>query len=85
VTGESLDKAIAARPTRRERLGLLPNAIAAVDALAYTHSIRVIHRDLKPANVLVGEFTSRCWALVAKIWQERQTVTENENAAISAA
>jgi serine/threonine protein kinase/predicted negative regulator of RcsB-dependent stress response len=56
VTGESLDKAIASRPTLAERLGLLPNVIAAVDALAYAHRHRVIHRDLKPANVLVGEF-----------------------------
>ena len=53
VTGESLDKAIARSSSR---LALLPNVIAAVDALAYAHSKRVIHRDLKPANVLVGEF-----------------------------
>jgi serine/threonine protein kinase/tetratricopeptide (TPR) repeat protein len=56
VTGESLDKAIASRTTLGERLSLLPNVIATVDALAYAHSHRVIHRDLKPANVLVGEF-----------------------------
>ena len=56
VAGESLDKVIAGRPTLEARLGLLPNVIAAVDALAYAHGQRVIHRDLKPANVLVGEF-----------------------------
>ena len=56
VRGESLDKAIAARPTLEARLGLLPNVIAVVDALAYAHSLRVIHRDLKPGNVLVGAF-----------------------------
>ncbi len=56
VTGESLDKVIASRPTLEARLALLPNVIAAVDALAYAHNMRVIHRDLKPANVLVGEY-----------------------------
>jgi eukaryotic-like serine/threonine-protein kinase len=56
VTGESLDKVIAARTTLDKRLALLPNVIAAVDALAYAHDHRVIHRDLKPANVLVGDY-----------------------------
>ncbi len=56
VTGESLDKVIAARSAVETRMGLLPNVIAAVDALAYAHDRRVIHRDLKPSNILVGEF-----------------------------
>ncbi len=56
VSGESLDHVVAARPQLTERLALLPNVIAVVDALAYAHSMRVIHRDLKPANVLVGSF-----------------------------
>ncbi len=56
VSGESLDRAIASRSNLEQRLELLPNVIAVVDALAYAHNMRVIHRDLKPANVLVGEF-----------------------------
>jgi WD40 repeat protein len=56
VSGRSLDKVIAELPTLNERLSLLPNVIAVVDALAYAHSENVIHRDLKPANILVGEF-----------------------------
>ena len=56
VAGASLDKVIAERPTLEARLGLLPNVIAAVDALAYAHREKVIHRDLKPSNVMVGEF-----------------------------
>jgi len=56
VAGRSLDLEITSRETLPHRLGLLPNVIAVVDALAYAHSHRVIHRDLKPANILVGEF-----------------------------
>ncbi len=56
VAGQPLDRAIAARPTLAERLGLLPNLITVIEAVAYAHSQRVIHRDLKPANILVGPF-----------------------------
>ncbi|HEX7699521.1 MAG TPA: serine/threonine-protein kinase [Kofleriaceae bacterium] len=56
VAGTSLDKRIAETSTLAERRALVPSVIAAVDALAYAHSERVIHRDLKPANVLVGKY-----------------------------
>jgi tetratricopeptide (TPR) repeat protein len=56
VAGRSLDRVIAAATTPTARMALLPNVIAAVDALAFAHSHRIIHRDLKPANILVGEF-----------------------------
>ena len=56
VAGESLDKAIRRKATLGERMALLPNVIAATEALAYAHNMHVIHRDLKPANVLVGDF-----------------------------
>jgi hypothetical protein len=56
VRGQPLDKMIADKRGLSERLDLLPNVVAIVDALAYAHSQRNIHRDLKPANVLLGDF-----------------------------
>ena len=56
VAGRSLGAVIAERRSLEERLALLPNVIAAADALAYAHGQQIIHRDLKPANVLVGDF-----------------------------
>ena len=56
VQGRPLDQVIAETKTLQDRLALLPRIVAAVDAIAYAHSRRVIHRDLKPANVLVGDY-----------------------------
>ena len=56
VSGRPLDRVIADATTLAARLSLLPSITAAVEAIAYAHSRRVVHRDLKPANVLVGDF-----------------------------
>ncbi|MBK9032119.1 MAG: serine/threonine protein kinase [Myxococcales bacterium] len=56
VSGRPLDRAIAEARTLEQRLALLATITAAVDAIAYAHSKRMVHRDLKPANVLVGDF-----------------------------
>ncbi|MFN0253915.1 MAG: protein kinase domain-containing protein [Kofleriaceae bacterium] len=56
VEGESIDRAVARCPTLALRLALLASVIAAVDAMAYAHSLQIVHRDLKPQNILIGEF-----------------------------
>ncbi|HEX4457899.1 MAG TPA: serine/threonine-protein kinase, partial [Polyangia bacterium] len=52
----TLGQAIAQASSLKERLSLLPNAIAVADAIAYAHSLDIIHRDIKPSNVLLGPF-----------------------------
>jgi hypothetical protein len=56
VSGRPLDQVIAeATGDLARRLPLVPNLLAAADAVAHAHRRGVIHRDLKPANILLGE------------------------------
>jgi serine/threonine protein kinase len=56
VLGRSLARAIEESETLADRLALLPNLIAAADAVGYAHDQGVVHRDLKPSNIIVGAF-----------------------------
>jgi eukaryotic-like serine/threonine-protein kinase len=56
VDGRALAELIEATKSLDERLALIPNVIAVVDALAFAHAKRIIHRDLKPSSVIVGDY-----------------------------
>ncbi len=55
VDGEPLEEAVRGA-TLVQRLALVPNVLAACDAVAYAHAREIVHRDLKPTNVLLGPF-----------------------------
>jgi eukaryotic-like serine/threonine-protein kinase len=55
VAGSSLSQVASEARPLAERLALLPNLIAMVEAVAFAHRQRIIHRDLKPSNVLIGD------------------------------
>ena len=55
VSGRPLDQLIHKARDLPERLALLPNVLAAIDAVGHAHKRGVVHRDLKPANILIGE------------------------------
>jgi Protein kinase domain len=54
VAGRPMSDLLAHATTLDARLALIPNVLAACDAVAYAHGERIIHRDLKPHNILVG-------------------------------
>jgi len=56
VLGQSLARVVKDADTREDRLALLPNVLAAAEAIAYAHDQSIVHRDLKPSNILVGAF-----------------------------
>jgi hypothetical protein len=72
VSGRPLDELIARRAFD-DRLALLPNVLAAIDAIGHAHRRGVIHRDLKPQNILVGDLGETVvidWGLAKVIGEE---------------
>ncbi|MFT3695122.1 MAG: serine/threonine-protein kinase [Kofleriaceae bacterium] len=68
VDGQPLDQ----RVTKdvKLRLALIPNVLAACDAVAFAHARNVVHRDIKPTNILVGPFGETLvidWGLAREI------------------
>ncbi len=83
VAGRPLDALVRERRTIDDRLKLLPDVLAAVDAVAHAHGRGVLHRDLKPANILVGELGETIvidWGL-AKVIDDVDDEIADENPA----
>jgi hypothetical protein len=56
VDGRPLVDVVTGARAFADRLALLPNVLAACDAVAFAHARDIIHRDIKPANILIGRF-----------------------------
>ena len=54
IEGEPLSDRVARTGSLSHRLALVPNVVAAADAVAFAHARGIIHRDLKPHNILLG-------------------------------
>ncbi len=56
IEGEPLADRLARSSSVRDRLALVPNLLAVVDAAAFAHARNIIHRDIKPSNILLGAY-----------------------------
>jgi len=84
VLGQSLARVVKDADTREDRMGLLPQVIAAAEAIAYAHDQGIVHRDLKPSNILVGAFGETVvvdWGLAKDL--RAQDVADRDTASIT--
>ncbi len=87
IEGEPLVDRLARASTTRDRLALIPNVLAVVDAAAFAHARQIIHRDIKPSNILLGSYGETLlidWGL-ARTTDEAELGSSSEEPAIEPA